>query len=158
MPCAESSTICARRQVTTDPELRRTIRSSRLPSSLLMARTCTRCTISHLLRGRQDQTRPASITPKSATRRRLAAAALDTARSPRDPQQVDRDGTLHPQYLCGDVEVRPDDGPGVGHRTGHLLDGARPGACRTGDGVATLSGEAGETVLDQAGIHRSPRM
>jgi hypothetical protein len=32
----------ARRQVTTDPELRRTIRSSRLPSSLVMSRTRTR--------------------------------------------------------------------------------------------------------------------
>src|SRR4030095_12925963 len=42
MPCADSSTICARRQVTTDPELRRTIRSSRLPSSLVMSRTRTR--------------------------------------------------------------------------------------------------------------------
>jgi hypothetical protein len=29
---AASRTICARRQVTTDPELRRTIHSSRLPS------------------------------------------------------------------------------------------------------------------------------
>jgi hypothetical protein len=36
---ALSSTICARRQVTTDPELRRTMRSSRLPSSLVMSRT-----------------------------------------------------------------------------------------------------------------------
>jgi hypothetical protein len=33
IPCAESSTICARRHVTTDPEQRRTIRNSRLPSS-----------------------------------------------------------------------------------------------------------------------------
>lgn len=35
MPCADNNTICARRQVTTEPELRRTIRSSRLPSSLV---------------------------------------------------------------------------------------------------------------------------
>ena len=35
MPWAESSTICARRQVTTDPESRRTVRNSRLPSSLV---------------------------------------------------------------------------------------------------------------------------
>ena len=34
MPCTDSSTICARRQVTTDPDERRTIRSSRFPSSL----------------------------------------------------------------------------------------------------------------------------
>ena len=40
--CANSSTIWARRQVTTDPELRRTIRSNRLPSSLVISRTCTR--------------------------------------------------------------------------------------------------------------------
>ena len=33
MPRAESSTICARRQITTNPDERRTIRSSRLPSS-----------------------------------------------------------------------------------------------------------------------------
>ena len=45
MPCALNSTICARRHVTTDPELRRTIRSSRLPSSLLMGRTPTRSAI-----------------------------------------------------------------------------------------------------------------
>jgi hypothetical protein len=32
MPCAESSTICARRQVTTDPRLRRTVRITLLPS------------------------------------------------------------------------------------------------------------------------------
>jgi hypothetical protein len=42
MPCADSSTIWARRQVTTDPVDRRTIRSSRLPSSLLISRTRTR--------------------------------------------------------------------------------------------------------------------
>src|SRR3954447_21522504 len=36
MPWAESSTIWARRQVTTDPVPRRTMRSSRLPSSLLL--------------------------------------------------------------------------------------------------------------------------
>jgi hypothetical protein len=34
MCCADSSTICARRQVTTDPLPRRTIRTSRRPSSL----------------------------------------------------------------------------------------------------------------------------
>ena len=33
MPCADSSTICARRQVTTDPLPWRTIRTSRWPSS-----------------------------------------------------------------------------------------------------------------------------
>jgi hypothetical protein len=33
LPCADSSTICARRQVTTDPLSRRTIRTSRRPSS-----------------------------------------------------------------------------------------------------------------------------
>jgi hypothetical protein len=41
IPCAESSTICARRHVTTDPEERRTIRSSRLPSSLVISRNST---------------------------------------------------------------------------------------------------------------------
>src|SRR5918994_11214 len=41
MPWADSSTICARRHVTTDPELRRTMRSSRWPSSLLISRTRT---------------------------------------------------------------------------------------------------------------------
>jgi hypothetical protein len=39
MRCAESSTICARRQVTTDPDDRRTIFRSRRPSSLLISRT-----------------------------------------------------------------------------------------------------------------------
>jgi hypothetical protein len=42
MPWALSSTICARRQVTTDPVDRRTMRSSRLPSWLLICRTRTR--------------------------------------------------------------------------------------------------------------------
>jgi hypothetical protein len=39
MPCAGSSTICARRQVTTDPLPRRTIRTSRWPSSSSISRT-----------------------------------------------------------------------------------------------------------------------
>jgi hypothetical protein len=39
LPCAESSTVCARRHVTTDPEQRRTIRNSRLPSSFANSRT-----------------------------------------------------------------------------------------------------------------------
>jgi hypothetical protein len=39
MPWADSSTICARRQVTTDPLPRRTIRSRRRPSSSSIART-----------------------------------------------------------------------------------------------------------------------
>ncbi|MFF5490324.1 hypothetical protein [Streptomyces virginiae] len=42
MRWADSSTIWARRQVTTDPVPRRTIRSSRLPSSSSISRTCTR--------------------------------------------------------------------------------------------------------------------
>jgi hypothetical protein len=42
MPCADSSTICARRQVTTDPLPRRMIRSSRAPSSSSISRTRTR--------------------------------------------------------------------------------------------------------------------
>jgi hypothetical protein len=42
MPCADSNTIWARRHVTTEPELRRTIRSSRLPSSFEISRTRNR--------------------------------------------------------------------------------------------------------------------
>ncbi|MFB7867915.1 hypothetical protein [Streptomyces sp. NPDC056069] len=42
MPCADSSTIWARRQVTTDPVPLRMICSSRLPSSSSISRTCTR--------------------------------------------------------------------------------------------------------------------
>ncbi len=42
MPCAESSTIWARRQVTTDPVPLRIIRSSRRPSSSSISRTRTR--------------------------------------------------------------------------------------------------------------------
>src|SRR5512132_4251134 len=45
MPWALSSTICARRQVTTDPDERRTMLSSRLPSWLVSSRTCTRAAI-----------------------------------------------------------------------------------------------------------------
>jgi hypothetical protein len=41
-PWADSSTICARRQVTTDPLSRRTIRTSRRPSSSSISRTRTR--------------------------------------------------------------------------------------------------------------------
>jgi hypothetical protein len=41
MPWAESKTICARRQVTTEPVPRRTIRSSRLPSSGVISRSST---------------------------------------------------------------------------------------------------------------------
>jgi hypothetical protein len=39
MPCADNGTICARRQVTTDPLPRRAIRTSRLPSSSSISRT-----------------------------------------------------------------------------------------------------------------------
>ncbi|WP_308083189.1 hypothetical protein [Streptomyces sp. NK15101] len=42
MRCADSSTIWARRQVTTEPVLLRMIRSSRLPSSSSISRTRTR--------------------------------------------------------------------------------------------------------------------
>jgi hypothetical protein len=42
MPCADSSTICTRRQVTTDPAPRRTIRGNRRPSSSSISRTRTR--------------------------------------------------------------------------------------------------------------------
>ncbi|AXQ53994.1 hypothetical protein D0C37_04870 [Streptomyces koyangensis] len=42
MRWADSSTIWARRQVTTDPVPRRTIRNNRLPSSSSISRTCTR--------------------------------------------------------------------------------------------------------------------
>src|SRR4051794_9659594 len=66
MPCAESSTICARRQVTTDPVPRRTMRNSRIPSSLLIGRTCTGWTIAHLLQGSQDQTRQGCAAQRSA--------------------------------------------------------------------------------------------
>jgi hypothetical protein len=41
MPWADSNTICARRQVTTEPVPRRTIRSSRLPSSGVISRSTT---------------------------------------------------------------------------------------------------------------------
>jgi len=42
MPCADSSTICARRQVTTDSLPRRMIRTRRLPSSSSISRTRSR--------------------------------------------------------------------------------------------------------------------
>jgi len=42
IPWADSNTICARRQVTTDPLSRRTIRTSRPPSSSSISRTRTR--------------------------------------------------------------------------------------------------------------------
>ena len=42
MPCADSNTICARRQVTTEPLPLRMIRSRRVSSSSLILRTRTR--------------------------------------------------------------------------------------------------------------------
>jgi hypothetical protein len=42
IPCADRSTICARRQVTTEPLVCRTMRSSRLPSSFVISRSFTR--------------------------------------------------------------------------------------------------------------------
>jgi len=42
MPWADSSTICARRQVTTGPEPRRMIRTSRCPSSSSISCICSR--------------------------------------------------------------------------------------------------------------------
>ncbi len=72
----------APRQVTTDSLDRRTIRSSLLPSSLLIGRTCTRCTISHLLWGRQDQTKTGSAayaSRRTPTPRTFTAVALGTA-------------------------------------------------------------------------------
>ena len=50
MPWAESSTICARRQVTTDPLPRRTIRTSRRPSSSI-SRTRSRSVTGPVWRG-----------------------------------------------------------------------------------------------------------
>ena len=44
IPCAASNTICARRHVTTDPDVRRTIRSSRLPSPFVISRSRTLAT------------------------------------------------------------------------------------------------------------------
>jgi hypothetical protein len=48
MPCADSSTICARRQVTTDPLPRRTIRTRCCPSSSSISRTLRR-SVTHLV-------------------------------------------------------------------------------------------------------------
>ncbi len=45
----DSNTIWARRQVTTEPELRRTMRNRRLPSSLVISRIRTPSRNSHLL-------------------------------------------------------------------------------------------------------------
>jgi hypothetical protein len=47
------------------------------PSSLLMDRTCTRCAISHLLRGGQDQTKRASSIPTCRPGPTLVIAALN---------------------------------------------------------------------------------
>ncbi|MGW0807753.1 hypothetical protein [Nonomuraea sp. NPDC002799] len=52
MLCADNSTICARRQVTTDPVPLRMIRSSRLPSSSSISRTRTRSATPAQLAGR----------------------------------------------------------------------------------------------------------
>ncbi|WP_308296120.1 hypothetical protein [Streptomyces sp. ISL-96] len=52
MPCADSSTIWARRQVTTDPVPLRMIRSSRRPSSSSISRIRTRSATSTACRTR----------------------------------------------------------------------------------------------------------
>ena len=45
IPCADNNTICARRQLTTEPEPRLMIDNSRRPSSFVSSRTCTLCAI-----------------------------------------------------------------------------------------------------------------
>jgi hypothetical protein len=64
MPCTDNKTICARRHVTTDPELRRTIRSSRFPSSFETSRTRnpSRATTT----SDPTPTYPTSLTPQTA--------------------------------------------------------------------------------------------
>ena len=81
--CAESSTICARRQVTTDPESRRTIRSSRLPSSLVISRNCTLAAIdpsrSSIALGGHDFAGGA-LEPRYGNRQTLVVTPLDALR------------------------------------------------------------------------------
>jgi hypothetical protein len=125
MCCAESSTICPRRQVTTDPVPRRTMRSSRLPSSLLIARTCTAWAISHLLRevrirrddGDSLNAQPGPHRPRNGRRLAAAAAARQddvgrvSDRRPVAPLVVDAVVVVpggH-QHLGGDVEADPDE-------------------------------------------------
>ena len=62
MPWADSSTICARRQVTTDPLPRRTIRSNRCPSSSSISRTRTRSATT----AQPEAITPAEVGPRSA--------------------------------------------------------------------------------------------
>ena len=67
MPCADNNTICARRQVTTEPLVRRTKRSSRLPSSLVIAR---------------NSTRPAILASRRSTRRKTTFAMTEKDPAP----------------------------------------------------------------------------
>jgi hypothetical protein len=64
MPWAESSTICARRQVTTDPLPRRTIRTRRRPSSSSITRTLKRSVTGPVWRIglRRQGAQPANVT------------------------------------------------------------------------------------------------
>jgi len=81
VPHTDSSTVCARRQVITDPDERRSMRSSsRLPSSSRTSRTRkpSRATTT---------SDPTPIRPITATRRRSPVVGLQGERS-RMPQQV----------------------------------------------------------------------
>ena len=58
IPCADSSTICARRQVTTDPLPRRMIRTSRCPSSSSISRTRSRSVTGPVSAEKHPQRKP----------------------------------------------------------------------------------------------------
>jgi hypothetical protein len=76
IPCADSNTICARRHVTTEPEVRRTIRNSRWPSSFVISRNNTLAAKSAPSRrddpGRRSSTATAS-SPVMSTGKRCRA-------------------------------------------------------------------------------------
>ena len=68
MPWADSSTICARRQVTTDPMPRRTVRTSRRPSSSSISRTRSRSVTGPVcgISTHQETARPGKTWPATA--------------------------------------------------------------------------------------------
>ena len=75
MPWADSSTICARRQVTTDPLPRRMIRTSRRPSSSSISRTRSRSLTGPVsaisIRGKARPGRPGRAQPAFGVFRRF---------------------------------------------------------------------------------------
>src|SRR4029453_9967421 len=109
MPCADSSTIWARRHITTEPALRRIVRSSRFPSSSSISRMRTRSAIRR--RSQPDAATTGRTLPDEALasdRRALLAGQAAVAVA---VGEVDDEADGHP-----DQEPPPGQAAGVEHQ------------------------------------------